>query len=675
MFLRALLLATSLFCCGTALAPPSSSIINNNKSNGRDRLRIIQINDVYQLHYFPHFKTLVDHFQQQSNNDMGGEATPIAKTLVVCSGDFLSPSLLSSLDKGSSMVDTLNAVGVTHVCLGNHEADFGSLNVLGERIQQSQFKWINTNMPQLDQKLDRVMNGDNFDVHNKCPRYDMVQVGTRQVALLGLLTEDSSLYRPGAFEDATIEPVVEATQALLDDLAAQNADLVVPLTHQSMDADRAFCRHFAGKFPVVCGGHDHEIYNETVEGNRIVKTGMDATHAAIIDIEWPTPNCVAPSSSSSPPLINIQMIPTVKFAPNTALQQRIQGHEKVLERLQQARIFRLSDWMNDDDGAYDSHDCFSTRDNRLGPSTGTSAIATLLRMGMRVPCGLINAGSVRGNKIYHDQEYFTWSDLKAEMPFSCAMTVVRLPGHVLESTIASSRSRALQSQEASGAYLHCCSNIKFNDDTMSIESVAGKPFQHDASYPTTLPWLLLTGLDNHAPLLEWVKTTRVIYTGESGIPAKLLIVQVFSMLLWLELGSFEDIDKNKDGVVCRRDVHKRVVEVYGDDAVADLVVNSIFSVADMNNDGTITPLEMMIVQFSATDLIDHVCTVKELTTMKQVASKVLGKDPSHDQVKRMVTKLRDSVDSLDDEIDGLIHREEVMKAVGDFDAEETNLLQ
>jgi hypothetical protein len=72
-------------------------------------LRIIQINDVYELEHYPSFKTLVDEKSQGPD-----------KTLVVLSGDFLGPSLLSSLDKGRGMVDTMMACGITHVCFGNH---------------------------------------------------------------------------------------------------------------------------------------------------------------------------------------------------------------------------------------------------------------------------------------------------------------------------------------------------------------------------------------------------------------------------------------------------------------------------------------------------------------------------------------------------------------------------
>jgi 2',3'-cyclic-nucleotide 2'-phosphodiesterase (5'-nucleotidase family) len=705
----------------------SSPLIRTTK----ETLRIIAINDVYQLHNFPQLQSLIaqhrldqeeEEGNDDDNNDTTRTTTTICKTIVTCAGDFLSPSLLSSLDKGTSMVDTFHAVGVTHVCLGNHEADVG-IEALAARIRQSHFTWLTTNVPNLVNKLEHVRiatknnnNNNNNDDENdnqntptnpnswtrKCPLYDIVQVGQRRIALLGLLTDDPSLYQPGAFGDANIEPVIQTTEEFLQRYNNGNPDdaldLIVPLTHQSISEDRTFCQHFAdGTFPIICGGHDHEIYDETIAGNRIIKTGMDATHAAIIDIQWDSSTydgssssatttasitAKSPSSSSTTPHINVQIIPTADYAPDTAVQHRIRGHEKILERLQEARIFRIDDWINTNIHNKSHKGVFSTKDNRIGPSTGTTAIATMIRMGMRVPCAILNAGSVRGNRDYeyhhHNQTYFTWSDLKNELPFTLAITAVEIPGHVLEATIAQSRTRAWQSQESSGAYLHGCSNIQFNEDTMKLEYIAGRPFQSNCMYLTALPSLLLSGLDDHQPLLEWAQTTTGVqprHCEETGIPAKMLIVSVFSMLLWLQLGSFDDLDKNQDGVVCRTDVKERVLEMYGDEAVADVVVNSIFSVADMSNDGTVTPLEMMIVQFCATDLMDHVCTKQELTTLKTIASQVLGKDPSHDQVKRMMIQIRDVLDSLDNDMDGLIHRHEVMKAIGDFDAEEMDLLQ
>lgn len=641
-------------------------------------LRVIQINDVYDLDHFPRLKTLVDKKLHELRWGQQGPCPPDHReAIVVCSGDFLSPSILSSLDHGASMVDTLNAVGLTHACFGNHEADVPD-EALRQRIaKQSNFEWVNTNMRQLDEKL-------SVDT----PEYAVIDVGGRyrsgggsgseegeggrdssysrrkKVALLGLLTADPSLYRPGAFSGATIDPVVEATSALLGKLDS-TVDLIVPLTHQGIQEDRDFCKRFEGKFPVVCGGHDHEVYDETVAGNRIIKTGMDAVNAAVIDIQWQ--GDVEKESIT----VNVEMLPTSEFDPDPDLSLRVKGHQKVLVELERARLFCIQDWMDD----YDKdNDVFSTFNNRLGPSTGTTAIATMLRMGMRAQCCIVNAGCIRANKVYEDETYFTWSDLKAEVPYSTGMTACYIPGKILEATIAHSRQGTRRDPpEALGGYLHCCSNIKFKDATDRIELIRGEKFDPKRLYLTALPTLLLGGLDNLIPLLEWVQTQGGTLNGdeESAIPAKMVLVEVFAALLWLQLGSFDEIDTDKDGILKRDEVKERVLAVYGHDAVANLVVDSIFSVADINNDGTITPLDMMIVQFCATDIVDHICTEDELKAMKDVAAKVLGMDPTHDDVKRMVEQIRDAMDLADD---GLIHRDEAMKALGDFDDNERKFL-
>jgi len=615
-------------------------------------LRIIQINDVYELACFPRLKTLVDkqHQQQQEGTSSDHDEQP-DKTLIVCAGDFLAPSLLSSLDKGASMVDCLNAVGVTHVCFGNHEADVPT-TALRQRIQeQSKLTWVNSNMQDLNAKLSV-----------ETPEYSLITVSSKKgpavnekvVALLGLLTDDPSLYRPGAFDDAKIDPVAPCATALVEKLSSLGADLIIPMTHQSIDDDRTFCRAFTGHtFPIVCGGHDHEVYDEVIEGSRIIKAGMDATNAAIIDIQW--------NNNSNDPTVKAEIVPTKDYDPDPELQRRIDGHQRILHELERARLFCIKDWMNEST----DEKVFSTENNRLGPSTGTSALCSMLRMGMRAQCAIINAGAVRGNKVYRNQKHFAWSDLKAEIPFSTGMTACFVPGKVLEETIAHSRRGSQHSPpKASGGYLHTSRNIKFSDTkSCKIESVGGKPFDPDQLYLTAMPAQFFDGIDNHKPLLDWAAGQAGPRPSleESAVPAKMVLVEVFSALLWLQLGSFDEIDENHDGILQYDEVKARVLELYGDESVAELVLQNMFSVADMSGDATITPLEMMIVQFAATDLLDHVCTESELRTMKQVASQVLGKNPSHDDVRNMVERLRETIDL---EGDGKIDRSEVMKVMG-----------
>lgn len=85
-------------------------------------------------------------------------------------------------------------------------------------------------------------------------------------------------------------------------------------------------------------------------------------------------------------------------------------------------------------------------------------------------------------------------------------------------------------------------------------------------------------------------------------------------------------------------------------------------VADLDGNGTISPLEMMVVQFVATDILDHVATHEELVAMSYVVSEVLGKRPSHVDVKKVVKELHTV---LDTDGSGNITREEAVRVLGE----------
>ena len=123
-------------------------------------------------------------------------------TITMLPGDFLAPSLLSSLDKGKGMVDLLNrvgGVGIQYVCFGNHETDV-PIEDMRRRIGEFKGVWLNTNMP---------------DFRPALPDFKIVEVEAggqrRRVGLIGLLTIDKNLYRPGAFGGGidTALPVIE----------------------------------------------------------------------------------------------------------------------------------------------------------------------------------------------------------------------------------------------------------------------------------------------------------------------------------------------------------------------------------------------------------------------------------------------------------------------------------
>ncbi|KAI9321961.1 Metallo-dependent phosphatase-like protein, partial [Obelidium mucronatum] len=198
------------------------------------RLKIITVNDVYKMHMLPSLATAIDIEK--------AKGFPL---IVLLPGDFISPSLLSSLDKGFGMIDVLNQVGVDYVCFGNHEddVDFASLK---SRVAQSNFVWVNTNIPGI--KLPE-------DVSDRVPLYSVVDVSSKEgklapkkVGILGLCTDDQHLYKPGHFGGATILPV--------NGTAMKYAEIL------------------------------KDLDLKTSNGSQLIKTGIDAAQFSVIDVEW-----------------------------------------------------------------------------------------------------------------------------------------------------------------------------------------------------------------------------------------------------------------------------------------------------------------------------------------------------------------------------------------------------
>jgi hypothetical protein len=103
---------------------------------------------------------------------------------------------------------------------------------------------------------------------------------------------------------------------------------------------------------------------------------MNADSTAIIDITWKIDDNEA---SCSEPEIKVDMVPTKTYTPDPEIKKRVQGRERILHELEQAKIFRINQWLPENN----KEEPFSTQNSRLGPSNGSQVFCTLLRMGLR----------------------------------------------------------------------------------------------------------------------------------------------------------------------------------------------------------------------------------------------------------------------------------------------------
>lgn len=518
-------------------------------------LRIVQVNDVYTLENLPRLATLLRHH---------AETNPADAFLSIMAGDFLAPSILSSLDAGRGMVECLNALGMTHVVLGNHEDDV-PITQLRERIRELAAKCLGTNVHGFDPPL--AAHDVVSVVHLATPGGRRVRVG-----LVGVLMDDSTVYRHAPFGGALLEPPNPAALRESARLVAEHGcACIVPVTHQPMDDDRALCRAGADAlFAVVVGGHEHVPFLEKVGGTWIVKAGADAVKAAVIDLAWPEE---APAAGQADlPTVTIRLEATADYPEDAALRRLVDQHMTKVHALEEATLLSLA-----------PGETLSSVGGRARPTSVATLVCSRLRDALGADACLFNGGGIRASRDY--RERFTYGDLEAEVPFDNEVVVVRMPGQVVRAAVAASRALA---PAESGAYLQTDDGVVVEGPGDRVIAIGGAPLDEDGEYRVAIVRNLLEGMDHIEPLVRFGREhpERVPPSG-TGRDVKIVLVDAFARALWQKLGGFDVVDLNHDGQVTPSEIQAAVARVTHTQPSA-LAAGLVLKAIDVKHQGAIT---------------------------------------------------------------------------------------
>lgn len=507
--------------------------------------RIVSINDVYVLDNLPRVATLVESARA------GADAL-----IVVLAGDFLAPGLLSSLDHGRGMVECMNAVGVTHVVLGNHEDDIPTED-LKLRIRELHAKCLGTNV------------SGEFDP--PLPPNDVVEVtsgtGTLRVGLVGAVMDDANAYRRPPFAHAKLaapNPALVAEAERL--LERESCACVIAITHQTMAGDRALAtearRTLAPSFPVILGGHEHVVILENVEGTEIVKAGADAHKAAIIDIVL----------GDGAPKAAVRLVATAEYAENADVRALVDRHLAPVRQLESIPLVALEP----------GHELSSVGTRRMQTTFGTF-LCSNLRDAFGAQGCLFNGGGIRAMRIHSGS--LTYGALRAEVPFDNAVVVVRMPGRVIRDAIAASRSRAPQEF---GGFLQVDDRMVVGDDHV-LTAIDGKPLDLDAEYRIATVHALFGGLDRIAPFVEFAaKHPALVPHADTGRETKLVMLECLALTRWKSLGAFSAIDLDKDGRATRAEIAAALAKEGRSPESADAAAQILLDSIDTDRDGAIS---------------------------------------------------------------------------------------
>lgn len=192
--------------------------------------------------------------------------------VTIVSGDFLSPSELSSITKGEQMVRLFNAVGVDIVSLGNHEFDFGVAN-LKKRMNESNFVWLGSN----------VFDQDHCVIGKVIAPYYIREIGGIKVGFIGILTPKTKEKALGGKHLVFIPPEKAAKRAVKA-LQDEGVDVIVLVTHLDIDQDLALVKEVPG-IDLILGGHDHIPMTYYKKGVLVHKSGSDGEFLGVIQLQ------------------------------------------------------------------------------------------------------------------------------------------------------------------------------------------------------------------------------------------------------------------------------------------------------------------------------------------------------------------------------------------------------
>lgn len=185
--------------------------------------------------------------------------------LFVLAGDALSPSVHSKYYRGRQMIEAFNAAKLDYATFGNHEFDL-ELDTLVARVKASRFKWVSSNCT--------LASGS--PIPQVVP-WDTVRISGHKVGLFGLTLQGS--YRP----EVRCSDPDSAARRVVETLSSEEAELIVGLTHQTVQADRNLLVR-EPRIDLILGGHEHEALDSTVSGRHVVKADANAESAQFVTL-------------------------------------------------------------------------------------------------------------------------------------------------------------------------------------------------------------------------------------------------------------------------------------------------------------------------------------------------------------------------------------------------------
>jgi 5'-nucleotidase len=317
---------------------------------------------------------------------------------LVLAGDFLSPSVASSVFKGEQMIAALNAAGLDLATLGNHELDFGD-DVLIQRMREARFEWIVSNV--IDTNTGQPIGG--------AAPYLVKTFGAMKVGFLGLCLDTAEITPDKLKHTRIVDPIAAARQ-YLPVLKREGATVIVAVTHLAFATDRELVETFP-EIDLVIGGHEHFLITSTENRTLISKAGSDAKALARIDVNRTAAGTVERFYELLPITAAIPDDPRTA-AVIASFESRLSSELEHVIGTTRVPLDGISQHLR-------------SQETNLG-----DLLADAMRADAGTDIAIVNSGSIRGNRIFPPGP-LTRRTLIEIHPFDNTIVKLSMPGGVL----------------------------------------------------------------------------------------------------------------------------------------------------------------------------------------------------------------------------------------------------
>jgi 5'-nucleotidase/UDP-sugar diphosphatase len=449
------------------------------------KFTILTINDIYEL--LPGYdgrgglaelQTLIEQEKKTSRY-----------SIVTVNGDFLAASYLAQIYRGKHMIDILNTMQIDYVVPGNHEFDFGAATTI-ERIAESNFEWLCCNVFEKD--TNAILRG--------CKLTKVITVDEIKIGLFGLCTQETThLSFPGP--NVIFRPIREAAQLALEELRKEDVDVVIALTHLSVSEDIELAKAFP-QIHVILGGHEHTPIT-LVQGETLIhKSGQNAYYLGRVDLDIHKINEATWGDTISHSK-TVSVFPQWKMILNRGVKQHEGLHAKVSSYCSEvpAEFNTVVGWTETE---LDSRTEFV----RCQETTMGNLVADIMVEMYNADLALLNAGVIRGDRVYPPKTPLTRSDIVREFPFPNGVVLCSIKGSSLLEAIEQGLATA---GKKLGAFPHFSSGVKIvyssqlppNNRIVSA-TLHGEPIDPSKTYKLVITEYLQKGGDGYSALQKSV---------------------------------------------------------------------------------------------------------------------------------------------------------------------------